>query len=735
MIFLSGTGLWAQNTAVLVYADDDAALELIDSSGTAGSLYIGEEIKSGETVRTHASSAELQLQPNRSIIKIAPNTVFVLESLGSADTGDANEFALLSGKIRAVAARTSGLERYRIRTPSAVAGVRGTDFSLSVIEGAKDALFVRSGLVEFSRTLVDGTSQVIMVGAGQFADAFASNFAPLTPPADQIEQEFGNLEFTSLDPQSVPEGPETLSEAETEEEESTETPEEAVEENEAEAAEDALPPDSTTIPQLGKMPVDSDTDSQTDRKTAADSKFFAWMGDVLGFEIGSVIIDGQTYSKAIIQPVFSVGKLRMGLYMPIIYTSDLFDTDTWYHPRGNNEWSFGAEYWDDDPYKASMDALTDVALKIRFMEYGQPLVDPFYLKVGNLNTMSIGHGILMRNFANDSDFPAVRRIGLNTGFDAGSWGAEAVVNDLSEPEIFGGRFNFLHIFGLSAIADIDPAGELESNEERHLIGDPILVGTAFDIDIPILNLQYLNLRAFADLGAIIPYTRYDLPGGPSAGFQYKTIYDSDRGSGLDALQNYGFISGLMGKFLLLDYRLEFRHYRGAFKPTLFDSTYERNRVQYASEFAALLYDDQLDSAYIVNGIYGEAGFNLFREKVIFTAGYLMPWSPDSEPSWSDLARQDYLMLRLAINKGLIPLYDISGSVSFERNGFAYAVAKKKNLFTADAVLKGELVMPIANTVDFAVVFTNAALGNEELDLENPEYKTSPTISFETRIHF
>lgn len=713
LLFIAG-GAWAQTgpKALLVYADDDSLIQVITSSGTSRSVFVGDEILPGETIKTAGTNAELKLDPNGSVIKIARNTSFKVEGLAGAAGKDTNEFALLAGKIRTVAAKTAGSNKYQIKTPTAVCGVRGTDFSMLVIEGARDAVYVKRGLVEFARTLADGTLQPILVGAGQFADVFGPSFMPSPFTPEQLANDFADLdEFKAVDPASVPQN-----------------------EGSPQAGQEEKPAEEASTPAVDASTQTPAESGKTTPKQAQESKLMAWLGDILGFEIGSVVIDGNTYSKAVIQPVFSIGKLKMGLYLPIIYTNDLFNPNSWYHPNNNDEWSFGSEYWNTDPTKGALDALQDLALKIRFIEYGQPMVDPVYLKVGNLSDMTIGHGVLMRNFANDADFPSVRRVGINAGYDAGPWAVEAVVNDLGKPEIFGGRVKLLSFFGISAIADINPAGGLAIQAQRDSIGDPMLIGSALDIDIPILKLSFLSLRAFADVAAVAPYNRVPV-GSLDAGLQYQAIYNPDYGTGFDAFRNYGFISGFMGKALIVDWRLEYRYYRGAYRPTFFDNTYERNRVKYAKDFYNLLTTPNASNDVTVNGIYGEAGFSLIKDKINFTAGYMMPWSPDTTASWDVISQQDYILAKLVIRKGLLPFYDISGAITYERTGFAYAISKGKPLVDANTIFGGEVVVPIASTVDFAIVLANNAVLTESPTLSDPQYKTSPTITFETRIHF
>ena len=46
----------------------------------------------------------------------------------------------------------------------------------------------------------------------------------------------------------------------------------------------------------------------------------------------------------------------------------------------------------------------------------------------------------MYNYANDTEFPAIRKVGLNTGMKFEYLDFEAVIDDASAPSIFGGRF-------------------------------------------------------------------------------------------------------------------------------------------------------------------------------------------------------------------------------------------------------------------------------------------------------
>ncbi|GAH63072.1 unnamed protein product, partial [marine sediment metagenome] len=183
------------------------------------------------------------------------------------------------------------------------------------------------------------------------------------------------------------------------------------------------------------------------------------------------------------------------------------------------------------------------------------------------------------DYANDSDFPAIRRIGVNLGMDFTTVGFEAVINDLAEAEIFGGRFYirpaapaFPLAIGLSGIVDVNPAKDLPPGTTADELGNPMLVNAGLDVDLPIMENGFLSLILFADVAGMMPYYRTDGSG---------DYLDINRGLAWDTLvvtepefrlQNIGFATGLLGNVGPVDYRLEYRYYTGTFIPAILGSS-------------------------------------------------------------------------------------------------------------------------------------------------------------------
>lgn len=189
-------------TAIIVYADDITEVTLTRSGRGAAApvAQIGASIDVNTTIETGATGLELQLQPSGSIVRIAEDTVFAIESMNRQANGTDHAFRLDTGKIRTVVATLRGDDRFTVRTPTAVAGVRGTDFVNRVIPGQTDWVCVQEGAVTFTRRS-DDTS--ILVRAGAFADAIGDTFAPEAIGPEQLQELFSDVQFVELDPGQV----------------------------------------------------------------------------------------------------------------------------------------------------------------------------------------------------------------------------------------------------------------------------------------------------------------------------------------------------------------------------------------------------------------------------------------------------------------------------------------------------------------------------------------------------
>ncbi len=742
--------------AILEYYDDDFEIVVRDADGFEYNFFLGMELVPGDTIETFNSTAEVRLVPNGSIVKVGTNTEFTIDELQGRGGSSTNGFSVAAGRIRNVAASVAG-SNYEIRTPSTVAGVRGTDFGVEV-SAELDGVAVLEGSVQVTKR---DTGESVTLGANQYVNALADTFQAVELSADQMQDLFEDFSFEELNPQEVPT------------DETAQADEDAAEE-EDDGVQDVAPP--AEVPEQPSPEETAEGDGAGE--DSALQQAVARAAEILGMEIGSVTLEGDTYAKLVFQPEIELGRLRASLYLPFIYQRDLFDPDDWYKPKGNNEWNFGfgtnpegEEYvWFESvegTREAAGDMLRDLALKFRFVEFGQQR-DPFFIKLGNLNNMVLGHGVLVNNYANDIDFPAIRRVGINGGLTLGRFGLEYLVNDLSEPEVFGVR-PWIKPFGpdrrlalgISGVMDIDPAGDLpptpEADPETGEVpvdlfadaraADPIMAHVAGDVDLPIIERDAFSIILFSDFGTLFPQIRNDVtttttdePVEITAGWKQDAAFDQSE-EGL--FETYASMSGVMGTLFGLDYRLDFRSYKGFITPGFYDSNYDRRRGDYAAELIEYLADPDA-AAYEDEtlGIYGEAGFGLFSDRLTFSAGYMWPFGRDQAGNIIG-ADEDFLKLELFLARDLTPL-EIQGSFSYERTAFIPTLLKEAEefedatLFDSNTVLEGELVYPVAPTLNIAVVAKTVMVRNDDGTIKyNEEGRpvVGPSFSVETRLGF
>jgi hypothetical protein len=361
--------------------------------------------------------------------------------------------------------------------------------------------------------------------------------------------------------------------------------------------------------------------------------------------------------------------------------------------------------------------------------------------------MTLGHGILIGGYANDADYPAIRRLGINAGFDLGAIAVETLVNDLALPEIIGARLVWRPVMpafrtgaGISAALDINPAGILSKDSTDPLIkavkaAKPAFLNLAADIEIPVIGSQAFGLTLFGDLGSMLPYfgQGFNRANGStvSQGLQWANVLTLTPPPSFGiSFFNYGIQTGLMGNVFFVDYRLEYQYFTGTFHPNFYDQTYDRTRGFRAIDMYRQFYESQLDST-VRMGVFGKFGFNvekLFR----FELGYKWPWNVGS----TDLIPQDnpdYFMARLSFVEDALP-FGIGFSLGFERQFFVpIFLSPKYSLFDQYAVFNGALEIPIANFFKIRVIMGTSALWDASgaLVLSNGKAVMKPTFTIES----
>ncbi|MBL8709605.1 MAG: FecR domain-containing protein [Rhodospirillaceae bacterium] len=134
----------------------------------------GAEIVATDTIRTGADSRAEVTFSDGSVLTIGADSEVVVAQF-APDEAEANAFLdLLSGIVRVTVNKATGWGKFDVRTSTAVASVRGTEYLVDSTDAAS-AVFVVEGRVAVSSRAGAGT---VVIRAGQGVDVTAE-YVPL----------------------------------------------------------------------------------------------------------------------------------------------------------------------------------------------------------------------------------------------------------------------------------------------------------------------------------------------------------------------------------------------------------------------------------------------------------------------------------------------------------------------------------------------------------------------------
>jgi len=156
-------------------------------NGSVSPAKVSAKIGVGDTIVTSEDSrAKIVVFGSRNIINILPNTKLKLQQIAQNKDTKNIELNLVDGKIRAnVGDRFEGASKFEVRTTTAVAGVRGTQFIVSFSSANKitEVVTIRGvvSVTNLSQNLGDNkTASEVLVKKGQ-KSSVAASAAPSAP--------------------------------------------------------------------------------------------------------------------------------------------------------------------------------------------------------------------------------------------------------------------------------------------------------------------------------------------------------------------------------------------------------------------------------------------------------------------------------------------------------------------------------------------------------------------------
>lgn len=377
-------------------------------------------------------------------------------------------------------------------------------------------------------------------------------------------------------------------------------------------------------------------------------------------------IDGESYVGIRLKPEFEIGKLGIGMSVPLYYNLDKGRLRT----EAYSDW-------------------TAVLRIFRYVRYGQKRVDDFYVKVGDLTGAYIGYGLLLSNYSNAYSEDK-RKIGFEWDIRFSEFlSIEGLYSDVNSqsftllalrPYTMPLRWTGIPIVetfetGVTYIMDADQtkAPNLGENKTYNRYLDKGVDALAFDMGLTLLESSFIRMNVYFQ-HAIISYSsaflEKDLLTGSGTGSVLSEPEDpstSFLGSGTSLGLNTSI--NFLADIFALGVRIDRLWYNDHFLPQFFDASYEINKD---------LRLIRLVGAKSRKGIYGNITGQILNA-ILIRGALLLPDNPSvSSPAMLNISASldkflGKMSLRLSYYKGnlesLSKALDMDGAVASLRVGY------------------------------------------------------------------
>jgi len=294
----------------------------------------------------------------------------------------------------------------------------------------------------------------------------------------------------------------------------------------------------------------------------------------------------EAWTLLAFQPDIAFGKFGIGLDLGVHFQL---------YPQGSND---AMEIYQGDwvpYYQGNNKSFLDVYLpKFMYVRYGVKGEDPFFVKLGSIDDLTLGNGFIMGDYANTRFLPETRIFGLDLGLDGTMFnmpyaGFEAVTGNVAHFDVVGGRVYVRPLVGsdipIVKNMQVGITGVFDTNP--YLYGSGVNSSTSTigvygaDVTVPVLGGKLFPLTAFTDIA-----------------------FEPNSSSG----EMVGVSGRVIGIFL---YGEQIRVLGPGFIPDYFDANYDLYRAQKYD------YMQQPTSGATYVGWYSSIGTAFLEDKIIF----------------------------------------------------------------------------------------------------------------------
>ena len=297
--------------------------------------------------------------------------------------------------------------------------------------------------------------------------------------------------------------------------------------------------------------------------------------------MGTITVGQAQWQRLDVQPGMRLGELEV-----------VFDLELFLDPEGrvrNSGWDFSTR----------RKGIESALRKIHYLRYGRAndRSRRLYLQAGAVEGVTLGSGLLMRNYRNTHGAPGIKRLGLDVQI-RNFWGdkmtVRTLIGDVGEVldlddagPLVGGRVEFYPLplldVGVTAVVDADQLRGLPDSIRANHPRDAFAAASV-DVAYPFVNKQHLRAEVYAGIGRIL---------------------DGETGTGIS-------LPGMMFEAGPLRLRAEYQWTQGRFQHGHFDALYDVNRAIVDPNTGSITTRESTLRDASMRGVFGEAFLNIYR---------------------------------------------------------------------------------------------------------------------------
>lgn len=324
------------------------------------------------------------------------------------------------------------------------------------------------------------------------------------------------------------------------------------------------------------------------------------------------------YTVAAIYPRLSMGSFDLGLQFSLATNGNPFSTSSWYYEAGNTPWDIGSTLLSTDFYSLRS-SIIDILSFIDYIHLNTE-DDLFFIRADDVSSLTLGHGTMISDLNTGIDKPFIDRTGLYTCLNTRVFDAEMVLNDLSNPQLWGVRLGISPIpgiypfeIGLSGIMDLtfQDAADAGSSATQ------MLLVPGFDMTLPLVYTEETEVSFFSDVNILMVVDEE---------FKLDSFYSGTLA--FDSFYNYVATAGFdvdIDRFSMTSY---FAYQRGNLTPNMFGNDYAWRRGDVYGLFDAYATDAD-ESRWVaytsLNYQYDIIDLQAFFS-LNFDADFTIPWN-------------------------------------------------------------------------------------------------------------